>query len=102
LGRARTKARDLFHFLGETTKEAIALYQLGLLSATVAEAGEHLKSAAVLFAECGDEGREAMCYAELGNLFAAGEGGDPDSGIWFFKQVRRNLVLALLLAKNPS
>lgn len=32
-----------------------------------------------------------MCYAELGNLFAAGEGGDPDSGIWFFKQVRWRL-----------
>ncbi|PRQ71617.1 hypothetical protein AAT19DRAFT_9732 [Rhodotorula toruloides] len=80
------QARDLFHFLGETSKEAIALYQLGLFSTTIAEAAEHFKSAAILFAECGDEGREAMCYAELGNLFAAGEGGDPDSGIWFFKQ----------------
>ncbi|GEM10074.1 hypothetical protein Rt10032_c10g4091 [Rhodotorula toruloides] len=67
-------------------QEAIALYQLGLFSTTVAEAANHLKSAAILFAECGDEGREAMCYAELGNLFAAGEGGDPDSGLWFFKQ----------------
>ncbi|BGP64118.1 hypothetical protein NBRC10512v2_005473 [Rhodotorula toruloides] len=67
-------------------EEAIALYQLGLFSCTIAEAADHFKSAAILFAECGDEGREAMCYAELGNLFAAGEGGDPDSGIWFFKQ----------------
>ncbi|BGP26043.1 hypothetical protein JCM10295v2_004986 [Rhodotorula toruloides] len=84
--RCLEQARDLFHFLGESAKEAIALYQLGLFSTTVAEAANHLKSAAILFAECGDEGREAMCYAELGNLFAAGEGGDPDSGLWFFKQ----------------
>lgn len=39
--------------------------------------------AAILFAEVGDEAREAMCYAELGHSLGV---NDPDAGIYYLKQ----------------
>ncbi|GAA5977251.1 hypothetical protein JCM10908_004910 [Rhodotorula pacifica] len=86
------QAKTLFHFIGDMGKEAMALYQLGLVTRDLAFAADSIKAAAILFAEAGDEAREAMCYAELGHSFGV---NDPDTGIYYLKQA---LLLYLKLA----
>ncbi|GAA6054643.1 hypothetical protein JCM3770_002919 [Rhodotorula araucariae] len=66
---ALEQARSCFHFVNAVGKEAMAIYQLGLITAELGTAAELIKAAALLYADLGDESREAMCYAELGHLF---------------------------------
>ncbi|GAA5838917.1 hypothetical protein JCM9279_003899 [Rhodotorula babjevae] len=81
---ALEQARSCFHFINERTKAAMAAFQLALLALPdLSQATEQLKAAAVMYAELGDEAREAMCYAELGHLFSA---SDPDTAVFFLKQ----------------
>ncbi|GAA5978391.1 hypothetical protein JCM11641_004675 [Rhodosporidiobolus odoratus] len=82
-GAAFEEAQALFHFIGETSKEAMALYQLGRVTDDVLTAAEHLKRAATLFGETNEEAQEAMAYAECANLFGH---EDPDTAIFFLKQ----------------
>ncbi|GAA5856113.1 hypothetical protein JCM8547_002985 [Rhodosporidiobolus lusitaniae] len=82
-GEAFEEARALFQFVGETSKEAMALYQLGLVTKDVLAAAEYIKRAAALYADLGDEPHEAMCYAEAAHLFGP---TDPDTAIFFLKQ----------------
>ncbi|GAA5918953.1 hypothetical protein JCM6882_008646 [Rhodosporidiobolus microsporus] len=77
------EARALFSFVGETKKEAMALYHLGCVTDEILLAAEHIKAAATLFADLGDESHEAMCYAEAAHLFG---NDDPDTAIFFLKQ----------------
>jgi len=68
----------------------MALYQLALvLAPDQSQAAEHLKAAALVYADSGDEAREAMCYAELGHLFSK---SDPDTAVFFLKQVRSHIL----------
>ncbi|GAA5927920.1 hypothetical protein JCM3775_002764 [Rhodotorula graminis] len=81
---ALEQARSCFHFINERAKEAMAMFQLALLALPdLSQATEQLKAAAVMYADLGDEAREAMCYAELGHLFSA---SDPDTAVFFLKQ----------------
>ncbi|BGP17924.1 hypothetical protein JCM10213_003932 [Rhodosporidiobolus nylandii] len=77
------EAEALFYFIGETSKEAMALYQLGLVTDDIHLAAEHIKRAAILFGELNDLPREAMCYAEAAHLFGQ---NDPDTAVFFLKQ----------------
>ncbi|GAA5841257.1 hypothetical protein JCM11251_001606 [Rhodosporidiobolus azoricus] len=77
------EARELFAFVGETSKEAMALYHLGYVTDEILLAADHLKTAASLFADLADEAHEAMCYAEAAHLFGQ---EDPDTAIFFLKQ----------------
>ncbi|GAA5932212.1 hypothetical protein JCM1841_005151 [Sporobolomyces salmonicolor] len=79
------EAITLFSSIGEAAKTAMAHYQIGLVSIDLLTAADHIKKAALLYAELGDEPREAMCYAELGSSSLFGR-HDPDTGIYYFKQ----------------
>ncbi|BGP49831.1 hypothetical protein JCM10450v2_005736 [Rhodotorula kratochvilovae] len=80
---ALERARSCFHLINERGKEAMAVYQLGLVTSELNAAAELIKAAALMYAEQGDEPREAMCYAELGHLFSA---TDADTAIFYLKQ----------------
>ncbi|GAA6019300.1 hypothetical protein JCM10207_001252 [Rhodosporidiobolus poonsookiae] len=81
--QAFDEARSLFSFIGETSKEAMALYQLGLVTDDPLAAAEHIKRAALLFGELDQGAQEAMCFAEIAHLFGR---DDPDAGIYYLKQ----------------
>ncbi|GAA6038090.1 hypothetical protein JCM8097_007541 [Rhodosporidiobolus ruineniae] len=80
------EARALFQYAGDSSKEAMALYQLALVTPDVLAAAEHLKRAAALFADLPsgpDYAHEAMCYAEAAHLFGP---TDADAAVFFLKQ----------------
>ncbi|GAA5853798.1 hypothetical protein JCM3766R1_002118, partial [Sporobolomyces carnicolor] len=51
------------------TEEAITLYHLSLVSSDLVSASDYLKRAALMYADMDQDNKEAMCLAELGNLF---------------------------------
>ncbi|GAA5871508.1 hypothetical protein JCM1840_002915 [Sporobolomyces johnsonii] len=79
------EAITLFSSIGDAAKTAMAHYQVGLVSTDLLTAVDHIKKAALLYSELGDEPREAMCYAELGSSSLFGR-HDPDTGIYYLKQ----------------
>ncbi|KAM0790007.1 hypothetical protein ACM66B_005337 [Microbotryomycetes sp. NB124-2] len=81
-----SEARALFRHIGEPSKEAMALYQSGLVYVSLREHEQALlllKEAGRLFAEHGDETNEAMCLCETANVVKK---RDASTAIEYFKQ----------------
>ncbi|GAA6015928.1 hypothetical protein JCM11491_007116 [Sporobolomyces phaffii] len=78
-------ALELFTAIRDVEKEATTLYQLSLVSSDVLSASELLKKAALIYSDLDDEVREAMCLAELGNLFGKRE-KDLASSLFHWRQ----------------
>ncbi|KAK4051735.1 hypothetical protein OIO90_004559 [Microbotryomycetes sp. JL221] len=81
-----SEARALFRFVGEKSKEAMALFQSGLVYVALRETEQAIlliKEAARLFVELADEADEAMCLCELASILKK---QDPSASITYFKQ----------------
>ncbi|GAA5942859.1 uncharacterized protein JCM15063_002815 [Sporobolomyces koalae] len=79
------QALRIFVAIRDAEKEATTLYQLALVSTDVSEAADYLKKAALIYVETGESGKEAMCHAELGNLFGKCE-KDGASALFHWRQ----------------
>ncbi|KAK4047648.1 hypothetical protein OIV83_005306 [Microbotryomycetes sp. JL201] len=80
-----SEARALFRHIGERPKEAMALYQSGLVYVSLREHEQAMlliKEAGRLFAEVGDESNEAMCMCETANVMKR---RDAPAAIEYFK-----------------
>ncbi|SCV73834.1 BQ2448_6264 [Microbotryum intermedium] len=80
------EARSIFQRIGELSKEAICLQQLGLVciaSGDPRQAAGYLKNAIAVLIETDNMPQEASTLCELANLLSS---SDPPSAILFYKQ----------------
>ncbi|GAA5980543.1 hypothetical protein JCM5350_004340 [Sporobolomyces pararoseus] len=84
LGALRQALR-VFIAIGDSEKEATTLYQLSLVSTDVLTASDYLKKAALIYSELNNDEKEAMCLAELGNLFGR-KAKDVSSSLFHWRQ----------------
>ncbi|GAA5955926.1 hypothetical protein JCM3765_000042 [Sporobolomyces pararoseus] len=79
------EALRVFVAIEDSEKEATTLYQLSLVSTDVLTASDYLKKAALIYSELSCDSKEAMCLAELGNLFGK-RAKDVSSSLFHWRQ----------------
>ncbi|GAA5884874.1 hypothetical protein JCM16303_005330 [Sporobolomyces ruberrimus] len=84
------EALRIFVTIRDQEKEATTLYQLSLISCDVLTTSDLLKKAALIYADLNRDEKEAMCLAELGNLFTK---RDVGTSLFHWRQASRPLSL---------
>ncbi|GJN92689.1 hypothetical protein Rhopal_005724-T1 [Rhodotorula paludigena] len=82
------QARSLFHFINAKDKEAMAVYQLGLVTSELAAAADQIKACLILYLKLGDTAKEAHSLYTIGLLAASPALHDRQTAFNYLQQAR--------------